>query len=108
MRSLALGSLPTRAGLLSVPRHSSPWKRGRDVTCREFLELLLDFSDGKLPAGQAERCETHRAHCEICSGYFSAYRETRDLLEVAKGDRSIELPEELVRKILRSREKDSG
>ena len=36
---------------------------GRDLTCRELVELVTEYLDGALPDAERARFETHRAAC---------------------------------------------
>ena len=42
---------------------------GPELTCRELVELVTDYHEGALSAGERERFEAHMAACEGCSVY---------------------------------------
>ena len=55
------------------------WRRRRSVAgdelvCREFVELVTDYLEGALPAGERARFEAHLSACDGCSGYFDDMR----------------------------------
>jgi anti-sigma factor RsiW len=51
------------------------WRRRRDpLVCREFVELVSDYLEGTLPAGERVRMDAHLAGCDGCSGYLEDMR----------------------------------
>ncbi len=48
----------------------------RGLTCRE---LVTDYLEGALPAGERERFEAHMAACEGCGAYVEQVRRTIEL-----------------------------
>ena len=52
------------------------WRpRDRDpLVCREFVQLVTDYLEGHLPAGERARLEAHLAECDGCSGYLQDMR----------------------------------
>jgi anti-sigma factor RsiW len=46
------------------------------MTCRELVELLLDFLDGELPDERRRRLEAHLALCQPCLTYLETYKVT--------------------------------
>lgn len=58
------------------------WRRpGADpLACQEFVELITDYLDGALPAGERARFEAHLAECDGCTAYFESLRLTVDTL----------------------------
>jgi anti-sigma factor RsiW len=52
------------------------WRRHtRDpLVCREFVELVTDYLEGALPAGERARFEAHLAECDGCAGYLEDMR----------------------------------
>jgi hypothetical protein len=46
------------------------------VTCRELVELLIDFVSDDLPAEHRERLEQHLRRCPPCEAYLASYRMT--------------------------------
>lgn len=77
------------------------------LTCREFVEFLADYLEGRLPADQLARFNGHLAACPSCVSYTRSYQDTvrlgksvlpgRD--EPVPGD----VPEDLVQAILAAR-----
>jgi anti-sigma factor (TIGR02949 family) len=49
------------------------------MTCRELVELLLEFLDGELPEDRRLRLESHLALCEPCLKYLETYKVTIQL-----------------------------
>ena len=52
---------------------------GPELTCRELVELVTDYHEGALSAGERERFEAHMAACEGCSVYVEQIRTTIEL-----------------------------
>jgi len=50
------------------------------VTCREFVEVLTDYLEGALDAGERAEIERHIVICRGCSNYLEQMRSTIDLL----------------------------
>jgi anti-sigma factor RsiW len=53
------------------------WRRRRredPLVCREFVELVTDYLDGKLPEAERARFEAHLAECDGCAGYLADMR----------------------------------
>lgn len=74
-----------------------------DLTCRETVELLMDYVENLLPATQHARLEAHLAICPKCLEFLRAYRETpRVLREATAAEMPAELKETL-RLFLRSK-----
>ncbi len=46
------------------------------MTCRELVELLIDFVSDDLPAEHRERLEQHLRRCPPCEAYLASYRMT--------------------------------
>ena len=78
------------------------------ITCREFEEFVLSYVDGELPARQARIFEWHLRICRECREYLAAYRRTIELGEAVLGPAREavpeDVPEDLVRAVLDSRE----
>jgi anti-sigma factor RsiW len=79
------------------------------VTCRDFVEFLIDYFSGDLAAAERAEFEGHLAECPACVAYLETYRETIPLIKAAythPEDRVPDkVPEELVRAILAARAK---
>lgn len=46
------------------------------ITCRELVELLIDFVSDELPAEHRQRIEQHLGNCPPCHAYLESYRIT--------------------------------
>jgi anti-sigma factor RsiW len=46
------------------------------LTCREVVELLSDYLEDGLPAGERERVQAHLATCPDCLAYLEQLRAT--------------------------------
>jgi anti-sigma factor RsiW len=49
---------------------------GETMTCREFVELVTDYLEGRLAAGERETFEAHVALCDGCQAYIEQMRAT--------------------------------
>ena len=49
------------------------------MTCRELVELLLDFLDGELPEERRRVLEAHLSLCQPCLNYLETYKVTIQL-----------------------------
>ena len=58
------------------------WRRHRHdpLVCREFVELVTEYLEGSLPAGERIRFEAHLAECDGCAGYLEDMRRLVDTL----------------------------
>jgi anti-sigma factor (TIGR02949 family) len=63
-----------------------------DLSCRECIDLLVDYVDGALPAREARDLEEHLAGCPPCVAFLNTYRGTVD---AARRLRAATLPPEL-------------
>jgi anti-sigma factor RsiW len=54
--------------------------RGRDVVCREAVELVTAYIEGRLTTRDQARLETHLAVCPHCTEYVHQMRTTIALL----------------------------
>ena len=50
------------------------------VTCAEFVEVLTDYLEGALDAGERAEIERHIVICRGCSNYVEQFRSTIGLL----------------------------
>jgi anti-sigma factor RsiW len=50
------------------------------MTCREFVELVTDYLEGRLPDAERERFEDHVELCGGCRPYLDQMRATLDAL----------------------------
>jgi anti-sigma factor RsiW len=47
-----------------------------DLSCQELVELVTDYLDGALPAGERARFDAHLEECEGCTRYVEQIRAT--------------------------------
>ena len=83
------------------------------LTCREFIEFLMEFIDGELEPARRRLFLEHLASCRDCAAYLESYRATvalgrRVCSEPDKAVGENEVPEELVRSILAARRNSSA
>ncbi len=52
----------------------------RMMTCRELVELVTDYVEGRLDAERLARFEEHLAECPVCVVYVEQFRQTIDEL----------------------------
>ena len=77
------------------------------MNCQEFVDFLMEYSDGTLDLTQSEIFEQHMVDCPECVTYLETYQETirlgKDLLcdqgDVIPSD----VPDDLVRAIMVAR-----
>jgi hypothetical protein len=50
------------------------------MNCTEFVELVTDYLEGRLPAGTAAEFETHMEVCPPCLRYLDQMRTTLEAL----------------------------
>jgi anti-sigma factor RsiW len=79
----------------------------RRLSCREFIEFIMDYLDGTLSSGESAVFEFHLGICPDCVHYLESYRETSRLSVEALRDPGAtvpdDVPEDLVRAILELR-----
>jgi anti-sigma factor RsiW len=76
------------------------------MTCREMVEFLMDYLDGRLSEPERLRFEEHLGECPDCDAYLATYREAVRLgKEACAAGAAIpaEVPEDLVRAVLAAR-----
>jgi anti-sigma factor RsiW len=56
------------------------FRRHRDLVCRQAVDLMADYLDGRLDAHQVRRLEAHLAGCPHCTEYLAQLRVTIDAL----------------------------
>ena len=49
---------------------------GRELTCKELVELVTAYLEGTLPGRQRRRFEAHLAACDRCTAYLAQMRMT--------------------------------
>ena len=51
-----------------------------EMSCRELVEVVTDYLEGKLPERDRARLEAHVAECPYCEEYIAQMRETIEAL----------------------------
>jgi predicted anti-sigma-YlaC factor YlaD len=74
------------------------------MTCREFIEFLLDYREERLALQERERFDAHLGVCPDCRTYLETYGKTVDLARISDDEGvPTDAPEDLIQAILRSR-----
>ena len=55
-------------------------RRRHALVCRQAVELMADYLDGRLAGNDLQRLEAHLAGCPHCSEYLGQLRVTIDAL----------------------------
>jgi anti-sigma factor RsiW len=50
--------------------------RSRDIVCRQAVELMTDYLEGRLSRAERRRFEAHLGKCPHCTEYLAQLRET--------------------------------
>lgn len=56
------------------------------MTCKELVELVTDYLEGKLPDVEVIRFEQHLSSCEGCTNYLEQMRQTVRAVAHARQD----------------------
>ena len=48
--------------------------RPDDLACQEVVEIVTDYLEGALPAGERDRFEAHLEQCPFCTEYVEQMR----------------------------------
>jgi anti-sigma factor RsiW len=70
-----------------------------DLTCRELVEIVTDYLEGRLPPGDRVRFEEHILVCEGCTAYVEQMRET---IRLTGALRTEDVPAEAQEELLRA------
>ena len=54
-------------------------RRRRAIVCRQAVQLMADYIDGRLSDSDVKRLEVHLAACPHCSEYLAQLRVTIDV-----------------------------
>jgi anti-sigma factor RsiW len=57
-----------------------------EMPCRELVELLTDYLEGRLTPVDRIRVEAHLAECEACRTYLEQFRQTIRVLGRLPGE----------------------
>jgi anti-sigma factor RsiW len=80
-----------------------------DLTCRDFVEIIMAFLDGELDGDQCVRFESHLVACPDCDRYLDSYKTTVALGKSICDDAGLDgpvpadIPEALVQAVLAAR-----
>jgi anti-sigma factor RsiW len=58
-----------------------------ELTCRQSLSMLMDYTEGLLPKRPRRRVEAHMAGCVLCQGFVRSYLATPGILRSATAER---------------------
>ena len=47
-----------------------------EMSCKEMVEVITEYLEGGLPAGEVARFEAHLAACDGCEAYLDQMRQT--------------------------------
>lgn len=61
-------------------------------TCRETIELLMDYLEGQLPPEEKSALDAHFAACKPCLEFVRSYERTPSVLRKAT---EVEIPPEV-------------
>jgi hypothetical protein len=50
------------------------------IPCKQFVELVTDYLEGRLPAARVEQIDAHLADCHGCTTYLEQMRLTLEAL----------------------------
>lgn len=75
------------------------------LTCRELIEFLDDYTQGRQEPSVRADFERHLAVCRACRDYLKTYRDTIALTRISAADSPLPpgAPEDLIRAITESR-----
>jgi anti-sigma factor RsiW len=68
------------------------------LTCRDGVELLMEYLEGVLPESLREAIDAHVAECPRCVAFVESYRQTPGILRTAT---AADVPEELAASLRR-------
>jgi anti-sigma factor RsiW len=83
------------------------------MTCRDFVEFMMDYVSGALPEDVARQFETHIELCPPCVDFLKSYRTTVEMgrsLGCCDSDAPVpeDVPEELIQAILTAKRRGGG
>ncbi len=69
----------------------------RDIVCRQAVELVTDYLEGRLSQSARRRFERHLAGCAHCSEYLAQMRRTIELTgSLTAGDLTPRMQDEFI------------
>ena len=78
------------------------------MTCREFIDFLMDYLEKQLPDESRNEFEKHIEDCPDCFHYLDSYKTTVELGQKACKDEDSapeDAPEQLIQAILSAAKK---
>ena len=57
-----------------------------EMTCKELVELVTDYLEGRLPLDERRRLEAHLEECRYCAEYVAQMRQTIEALGMLDGE----------------------
>jgi len=54
-----------------------------DLTCRDGVEMLMDYLEGALGSPEREAIESHVTGCPRCVAFIASYKRTPGILRAA-------------------------
>jgi len=70
------------------------------INCKQLIDFLDDYVDGRLPAEQAARLEEHFDACPPCRDYLVTYRRTIELAGRCGEDDPPPMPDDRARRLV--------
>jgi len=80
-----------------------------ELSCRDFVEVIMAFLDGELDAAQCALFDAHLAACPDCVHYLDSYKTTitlgKSICDPEDADAPVpdDVPEELVQAVIAAR-----
>lgn len=78
------------------------------MTCREFINFLLDYMSGELSEAERTTFDEHLAMCEPCVAYLKNYQSTVEVGRIVSAELDdplpSDVPEDLVKAILAAKQ----
>jgi anti-sigma factor RsiW len=75
------------------------------ISCRDSLDLLLDYAEGHLPDDVRARLERHFGDCQPCEDFLKTYKATPGLCKKALEKK---MPDAIARKLSDFLRKETG
>ena len=72
------------------------------ITCRTFVEFLMDYLSGDLPDTQRDQFDHHLAACVACVAYMKTYSATVELGKAAFDDLDANVPDDVPADLLKA------
>jgi exonuclease VII small subunit len=76
-----------------------------DITCREVVEVVTDFLEGRLPIEDRDLFERHIAMCAWCETYLDQMRHTVSVVGALRED---DVPEPMLDALARVFTREQG